>query len=76
MNDPWIIVDGVPLPPPSNKSGYSKYAFSDMKVGQSFYFPNHPPKRISAIARFWGKKLDRAFTIRKEGTGARVWRIR
>ena len=64
----------VPLPG-KTRGGTKKYKFDQMRVGGSFYAKISVGELTSA-AQYWGRKLGRKFTCRKEGAGARVWRIK
>lgn len=66
----------VELTPP--KMGRpAKYNFADMKVNDTLY-ANASVASLSSCARSWAKVNNSKFkfTTRKEGKGARIWRIK
>ena len=68
----YKIEKNIPIPSTKKKR---TYPFESMQVKDSFYADisiNH----ATALARYWAKKLDTAYTCRSEGNGARIWRIR
>jgi hypothetical protein len=63
------IESGVPLPAPR-----SSYPWTEMRVGDSLLAED--TKSLRSLATLAGKRHGLKFTIRKEGTKLRVWRIR
>ena len=55
----------------------SKYPFASMEVGDSFYM-EIDPQILSSAAWHWSryKNNESKFKTRKEGKGARCWRIK
>ena len=51
-----------------------KYPWHEMEVGDSFY-AEIEPDTLRAAARKFSKRHSMQFKVRKEGTGARAWRI-
>lgn len=51
----------------------SKYPFAQMKVGESFAC-DEPVLRLRQAASQASHRKGMKFTVRAEGTGARVWR--
>lgn len=70
----FTLTNKVPLPE-KTRGGPKRYPFDKMKVGDSF-FAAITTVELASAAQYWGRKLGRKFTCRKEGTGARVWRIK
>lgn len=71
------------IPIPEHRE-YNKYPFRDMGVGDSFLVNIEPGedysrtrKRVeSAASGFRRRNPGRKFIIRKEGSAARIWRIK
>ena len=69
------IQKDVPLPA---RQRASKYPFADMDIGDSFYLSQYLSRgSVKAAAHAFGKKQSpiRKFVVRKENTGARIWRV-
>ena len=63
------------IPTPTGRS-WRKYPFSEMEVGDSFFVPECKLSKINGPAQgFRRRNPEVKFTIRKEGTGYRCWRI-
>jgi len=60
------IEKGIEIP-----DGWSKYPFSKMEVGDSFFVKTKSGKS----AYMYSKRHGMRFTVRKEGDGFRIWRI-
>lgn len=67
------IEKGVPVPTP-RQTGIAK-ALREMEVGDSRTFAETTQVRVSANVAYMHKHSDLRFTIRKEGTSVRVWRV-
>ena len=52
-----------------------KYPFDDMGVGDSFFLPVADREKINSAARYYGKREDKKFSIKKFDNGYRCWRI-
>lgn len=64
------IEKGIPI------RQYYKYPFGDMEVGDSFFMENIKTSDVSNPASHYGATHNMKFICRKEGSGARVWRIK
>jgi hypothetical protein len=62
------VVSNVPVP-----ERYTRYPFHQMKVGDSFYSSS---STVTSAAFRHGTLYNKKFTVRKEGDGLRVWRIK
>lgn len=61
---------------PISEHGNRKYPFREMEVGDSFFVPDCKPSKINGPAQgFMRRNPEVKFTIRREGTGYRCWRI-
>lgn len=73
------IESGIPVPKPVNTGGSSKYPFSEMEVGDSFFAPWKGYHIIWALARRapqkYGIKLTTRAVTENGVQGVRVWRI-
>lgn len=77
----YQIEKGIPLPPRSRSSGYSKYPFADMQLGDSFVISLNPGESIdqlrfranSALAKA-RKTTNAQFSSRTVDGGIRIWR--
>ena len=67
----YQVEKGVPVPEVS-----SKYPFKQMDVGDSFVFELDKKKQVSAAANHYAKKTGFGFTIREDGDGFRIWRVK
>ena len=66
----------VPLPPPDETDNRTKYAFRSMEVGDSFYIEGKEAgHRVRAAARNMTRRSRLVLTVRREGSGVRVWRV-
>ena len=75
----YVLETKVKIPPKNNKSGYSKYPFAEMKVGQSFLVKNKASGAMSANSKNWSKSTGNGsikFTVRQIGKDTRIWRIK
>lgn len=77
----WVIEKDIPIPNRVTGKGASKYGFRDMEVGDSILFPDEPlgmKSRPSESARKTQNRSEgkKEYTVRKEGSGVRVWRIK
>lgn len=69
------IDTNVPIPPEVvPKKRILKYPFAELNLGESFFIPDLPYKRMTPLARYWSRKLNRQFIVRKVDGGVRVWR--
>lgn len=55
---------------------YYRYPFGDMEVGDSFFVENIKTSYLANAAHHYGRRHNKKFACRKEGTGSRVWRIK
>ena len=76
----YKIEKGIPLAP-KTQLRRSRYPFSQMEVGDSFFVPVEADvelgllhHRVHSCASYMGKRLGRKFTTRSNETGVRVWR--
>lgn len=70
----FTIEKDVPVPVGGTRR---KYPFPDMEVGDSFFIAD--PLRVQSLrfaASYWGKRHGTQFSVRREGTGCRCWRIK
>jgi hypothetical protein len=67
------IDKGVPIPAP-NFGPISKYPFTELEVGDSFFVKEKQTVMASACAGH-GKRHNKKFTTRSENGGTRVWRV-
>lgn len=66
------IESNVPAPAVLPKS---KYPFSRMEVGDSFFIPDDKIRdRVYAAANSYGKARGQKYIVRKYGDGYRCWR--
>ena len=70
----YKVDKGVPIPPPKVPSKW-KDLFDSMKKNDSVYFETHTEAHglCSAVWRMRGKGLT---TMKPEGEGYRVWRLK
>lgn len=66
------IEKNVPIPP---KENLRKYPVYEMEVGDSFFVPDTETQRVSRRIQKFQQRTKARFSVRKEGNGARVWRI-
>jgi hypothetical protein len=66
-----VIEKGIPLPAITHPS---RWPFSRMEIGDSFFIPSSSCKSLSSSAHEAAKRLNRKFTRRKVAGGIRVWR--
>lgn len=70
------IEKGIPLSDPralANK-GRSKYPWAQMEVGDSFH-ARVSSNSLRTTAAHFARKTGWKFVVRKDGEGARAWRI-
>lgn len=67
------IEKGIPLTNPVHPGGQRKYPFGEMELGDSFYWDGKR-HRVDSAASYYGKRNNKKFAVRKEGSGARCWR--
>lgn len=69
------IDKNVPIPLARNKAKY-KYPWDKMEVNDSFYIDT-PAAGLHAMIRVRNTRHpEMTFIVRKDGNGARVWRIK
>ncbi len=76
MSDMLKIDKDVPIP--YARGRHSQYPFADMEVGDSFFVPTSPGRKVSASVNSWNRTHpDKPFkfTCRTVEGGTRVWRI-
>lgn len=58
-------------------TGWSRYPFGDMEIGESFCFHGNEREKNSAreSAYRFGRRHGRRFTFRKTSDGYRCWRV-
>jgi hypothetical protein len=66
------VEKNVPLPKLRTRN---IYPYEQMEVGDSFFLENAHMPTVSNNNNQRGKKLGMKFIARKEGNGARIWRI-
>jgi len=64
----------VPLPETRKYRGF--YPFEQMEVGDSFFIEDENRQRLASAVYKNGKRLHVSFSVRAEGKGFRVWRIK
>jgi len=64
------IEKNIPMPKP-----HVKYPFRRMEVGDSITVPNDQANSAQTSARVFGKRMQRKFTVRREGELTRIWRV-
>lgn len=73
------IEKGIPVPARGRKEGTSKYPFSNLEVGDSFFIscPNlaRARQKSATLAYYNNKLAPKKFTLRAYDDGARIWRI-
>ena len=70
------IDKNVPLPKKANGRLDHKYPFRQMKVGDSFLYPEGvSPTAAYHVARYHSLKMQVQFTVRKTPEGFRCWRV-
>ena len=73
------VESGIPVPPDA-RGLTNKYPWNDMKVGDSFFVPDRPDGRRSALSssvNYQHKKSGNTvkYATRKVTGGVRVWRV-
>lgn len=70
---PFKIEKGIPLPETTQRTGHNIQLLNDMQPGDSVYIAD-----AERAARFYrvAKKLGILIAIRREGKGARMWRLK
>ena len=77
------IEKGVPLPEKrvGGSGGQCKYPFKSLEIGDSFFVAPtselaEPMRSLKSLVSVYNKKLaPKKFAIRREGLGARVFRV-
>lgn len=71
-----FIEKGIPVHDPRGNANASrgKYPWEAMQIGDSF-FAAVSPNALRTTAQYHARKTGRKFVVRKEGDGARAWRI-
>jgi hypothetical protein len=69
----YEIEKGIPIPRSSEYE--AKYPFSKMEVGDSFSVEERR-ESVASAARSYGCRVGKKFSIRKEGNGMRIWRVK
>lgn len=70
----FIVEKNVAYPLPLRDK--PRYPFATMKLGDSFSFSKEYATKIRSAAWAAGEKYNAKFSVRKEGFGFRVWRIK
>lgn len=75
MPDPFKIEKGVPIPELCG-SGYSKYPFGEMGVGDSVLIKGDAlaSLRGRSAASYYGSRNNKKFATRQTSDGLRIWR--
>ena len=61
---------------PKNRTGRPKYPWKELKIGESFLFPEGLSNGgMHSNAQATGRRINRKFSIRKTPEGYRCWRI-
>ncbi len=69
------IEDGIAIPKPNKPGRPSKYPFSAMELGQSFYIEGITQAGARSAAYCWSRNHNGTkFVTRAEGEGIRIWR--
>ena len=66
--------------PTTNAKGKSKYPWSKLKIGESFFIPDadlraYGQRGLSSCAVHQNKRTGSTFTVRMVESGLRIWRI-
>ena len=69
-----IIEKNVPMPA-TRQGRRTRYPFGKMEIGDSILVESVPRKAIQSAASYFGRRRKWQFITKKEGDGARVWRI-
>jgi hypothetical protein len=73
------VQPGIPMPPVKqrgpNGRGVAKYPWREMKVGDSFLFPESIQRQAYAAAGQAQRLTGWRFAVRCTGAGYRCWRI-
>lgn len=56
-------------------SGYARYPFKVMEVGDSFFVPVNMRSRVVSASSWYGRHHNMKFSVRKTEQGFRCWRI-
>lgn len=72
----FTIEHDIPMPEATRNQRTTKYPFSKMNVGDSFTAAVKAESLV-ASARAWAKRQNNGFkfSVRPEGSGARLWRV-
>ncbi len=68
------IEKGIPIPGRYGY-GYVNDLLKKMEVGDSVYFPDKDPIQVRQSYYNLSKRLGIKMTYRKDGSGARMWRV-
>ena len=73
----YEIEKHVDMPSPVKRGRASRYPFSKMEIGDSFFVEGKPPNQLSSVAYNWSKRNNSniKFVVKREGTGSRIWRF-
>ena len=77
--DEFTIDKSIPIPPPTRgpkANGFSKYPFSAMEVGDSFFVGDKKSRHINCyFKKFRPKRFTSRTSIEGDVKGLRVWRF-
>lgn len=69
-----IIEKGIPMPAPARLGTGKASKLLEMEVGDSVYLEEYTSSQANGIT-YKARKAGYKFTIRKEETGVRIWRV-
>ena len=69
----YEIEKGIERPEIARPDRVTKYPWSMLEIGDSFFVPNKKPGRVGAAVR--AKKFGFKFSERTVDGGVRIWRI-
>ena len=69
----YKIESGIPIPPVARSR--KTYPFCRMSVGDSFQVSKDAADRAYSSAYAYGRKKNQRYSIRRNGTTARIWRV-
>ena len=76
------VESNIPIPSfkrgRGRQKGVSKYPFSSLEIGQSFFVPGNRRTSGGSIIASWYKSQgrDRIYTLRTVEGGVRIWRVK
>ena len=70
----YKIESGI-VRPPKRGNLSKRYPFEKMGIGDSFKFNKDHVNRVSAAAFAFGRANSKKFSVRSNGSSARIWRV-